>query len=295
MDQQVTDPYFRVKIYPAGLKVERTGKYSPNPPEDSGRGDILAFSHAAARRLREWFMTKHVPNWNLFAVTLTTHHIFSPNEWRSACKRFRQSLIRENFAGVWRVELQRRQAPHLHVAFWLPPSATVEAVSALWLRATGEEGDPSAIAHAVMSKKIEADESGWAVYMGLHGGKHKREQLGWLGKQWGIWNRERFTDRTPEVFEMAPREHSAFLRFLRRLELANRRTSISKAKEILKAPASVQAVARAVKTLRTLKGRRLRLHEGNLLRLMKGETAARILHAMKSGLISHVSKIQLPA
>jgi hypothetical protein len=306
MNQQLASPDFRVEIYPTGLRVRRGGLNKTEPPDCDERGDITTFSHKAARRLREWFMTQYVPRMSLFAVTLTTHAIFSPSDWRAISKRFRQSLVRVGFAGVWRVELQKRKTPHLHVAFWLPASDSVNDIRTLWLRATGEHNDAQAFEYAVYSKPISQDEAGWAVYMGLHDGKHKTEQLGWLGKQWGIWNRGKYVERAPVVFDLNTRQHGAFLRFLRRLEIANRRSAAFRAWHLLlNAEWDLVEAPRAwrlIKAFRrrgmvTLKGgvlfvhveKSVKMHKGNLLRLMRGEIAAQILNAMKAGVIAHPS------
>ncbi len=294
MLQQLTSPDFRVEIFPSGLRVERQGRADVEPPAGVERGEITQFSHAAARRLREWFMTMHVIGWYLFAVTLTTHAIYGPDQWRAICQRFRQSLIRIGFAGVWRVELQRRKAPHLHVACWLPYPEAINELRALWLRATGEANDSAAAEHAMHFKAISPDEAGWAVYMGLHDGKHKAEQLGWIGKQWGIWNRGKFVQRAPVIFDLSTREHGAFLRFLRRLEAGNRRKAASDAWAFLTESSCMDSeiLTRAWRKFKALKkARRVRLHGGNLLRLMRGETAALLLNAMRSGVICHISHV----
>ena len=300
MNQQLASPDFRIEIYPSGLRVRKGGLSKAEPPDCDERGDITTLSHKAARRLREWFMTKHVFGMSLFAVTLTTHAIYSPNEWRAICMRFRQSVKRAGFAGVWRVELQKRKTPHLHVAFWLPASESVNDVRTLWLRATEEQNDVLAFEHAVYSKAINQDEAGWAVYMGLHDGKHKIAQLGWLGKQWGIWNREKYVDRLPAVFDLTARQHVAFLRFLRKWDVADRmrrqRTAEARqdAEMIAKIKASNGGVLPSCFSVVPSPVRRpspRHFHRGNLLRLMVGDIPARILEAMRSSVICHISKL----
>jgi hypothetical protein len=102
----------------------------------------------------------------------------------------------------------------LHVGFWLPPGACLENIESLWLKATGEQNDPHAQEYAVIGRRIEQNEAGWAVYMAMHDGAHKAAQLGWKGKQWGVWNRAAFKDREPESVVMNEREHTALLGLL---------------------------------------------------------------------------------
>ena len=155
---------------------------------------------------------------------MTTHETYTPEEWRGIIKRFRTYLQRKypTWAALWRVELQKRQTPHLHCIFWIPgnlPGNLVYcALRDLWLSATGEDDDRHARRYAVKGGPIEGGrESGWLVYTALHSGKHKSEQLGWKGKQWGLWNRESWEARPPIVEgEMSQREMDWFIRIVRR-------------------------------------------------------------------------------
>jgi len=288
------------KIYPSGVKIEGFKNLFAEDrkpvgvvaTQDTKRGEIEGFSHEAARRLRGWFMTQKVDGSNLWAITLTTHANLSPDQWRAVMMRFRIYLKRKGWAGVWRVELQKRRAPHAHVAFWLPVGVDLAAVVALWLECTGETNDPAAREHAVEGREIPADETGWAVYMGLHDGKHKEAQLGWKGKQWGIWNREAFSEREAVELELSAREHALFLRILRNWDVADRMRRERDAEE--------RADAETVARIRAANGGRLPkcfkvvaspvrrpapryLHRGNLLRLLDGAFVEFVIAAIMAG------------
>ena len=256
------------------------------PPEDVSRGDITDFSAKAARRLREAFFTLYAPECCLWAVTLTTHAIFSPNEWRATMKRFRVAVQRRGWAGIWRVELQKRKAPHAHVAFWLPVGCSIDSVRDLWLTATGERHDAEAIKHAVHGREIPQDESGWAIYLGLHSGKHKESQLGWLGKQWGIWNQAALVERVPVELSLRPREHALLLRILRNLETAEKmRFEKNKSlKEMASLAYTVPEWANCL-DVKVKRPRRRLLHRGNLLRCTSGERIEFLIREIHSGRI----------
>ena len=115
--------FFDLEIFPSGIQFR--GKLDPlrDAPDVPVRGDIVGFSNEAAARLKRAFMELHVPGSALVAFTLTTHRILSPEEWRAARKRFRIAVKKRGWAGIWRVELQRRKTPHEHVAMWLPPAS----------------------------------------------------------------------------------------------------------------------------------------------------------------------------
>jgi hypothetical protein len=289
----------RAKIYPAGVKIERVkNPFSAVIPggcigdPETVRGTIEGFSHEAARRLREWFMTQHVLGAILWAVTLTTHANLSPTQWRAVMMRFRQAIKARGWAGSWRVELQKRKAPHAHVALWLPPGVSLEDVSTLWLQCTGETNDAAARQHAVHGREISADETGWAVYMGLHDGKHKAEQLGWKGKQWGIWNREAFTERDAVEFVLSEREHALFLRILRNWDASDRArrqqaeehvNDMRILNDLRTLPGGVPRCFRHTPARLPTKPRPRPLHRGNLLRLLDGEFVTFVLAAIQSG------------
>lgn len=305
--------HFRAKIYPSGVILEKSLGLTLPPPESQERGKITEFSDKAARRLRECFLTLKVDGYRLWSFTLTTHAIFTPKEWRGICMRFRQAVRRSKWAGLWRVELQKRKTPHLHVAFWLPVGVDVDQVASLWLKATREHTDAEAVKHAVRGREIEQNESGWAVYMALHDGKHKAAQLGWEGKQWGIWNQALFTEREAQTFDLAPHEHAQFLRVLAKLDRSKREGQL-RAKHPRSGWVDVETFGKLASAANGWKGAIItpkatpspmggfmggfwwdapkfkrpylpKLHRGNLLRCVDGAEVLRIIHAIKAGII----------
>jgi hypothetical protein len=285
--------YFRGEIYPAGVVLQRKLEAETALPEgDFGgisRGTIDGLSNEAARRLRAFFITSEVEGFELWAVTLTTHRVLSPEEWREAMKRERMAVLRAGWAGVWRVELQKRKAPHAHVAMWVPRGTALGRIADMWLDATGEGSDFAAVEHAVHGRRISHDEAGWAVYLALHDGKHKEAQLGWLGKQWGIWNRAKFVSRDPERFELTPREHGQFLRILRHLD-----RSIREGQQVRKEDAQRYwlekekargALPPSIFLRPCPRPKEKLLHRGNLLRCVRGETVSAIVGALMAGRI----------
>jgi hypothetical protein len=205
--------------------------------------------------------------------------------------RFRQRLKDRGWAGVWRVELQRRKVPHLHVALYLAEGYCFGDVLIQWCEATGEIHDMEALKHAVKGKRIE--DEGWVVYMALHDGKKKEAQLGWQGKQWGVWNQDAFVERTPSNYsrELTPGMNAALRRFLRRWLSADRRFKAALHRYRSTLPhLAIEERFRHRETARVL-SKPFHLHNGNLLRCLDGKQVDRILAAMDDGRISHVSHV----
>jgi hypothetical protein len=133
---------------------------------------------------------------------------------------------RAGVAAVYRVELQKRKVPHVHLTSWhhLPwePGAVREqlAFAPGWLDTItppDENGvrwhDYAEMKHAVVGRFVE-DKSGWGIYQSLHSGK--RSQAGWIGKQWGVIGRGFFKRRDPVQLELTLAQYWRFRRVVSR-------------------------------------------------------------------------------
>lgn len=163
------------------------------PPQSGKRGVVDGFSSASASRFRRRLL-QFVGTRPCWAITLTIRDYQSPERWRRCLDAFGKRVVRLGDCGFWRVELQRRGTPHLHcLAYCSDPSAW----RAAWLSVWGVSSDPAHFKHAV--KFCSAHGSGWLTYVATHATKHKEDQLGWLGRQWGIFNRRALVLRPFEV------------------------------------------------------------------------------------------------
>lgn len=189
--------------------------HNKNLPEEK-RGDITSFSKASARNLRNWLLTMYQPEKIPLSATLTTQEIYTPERWREIVKRFRTSMNYKKISGVYRVELQKRKTPHLHCIFWVNKDSleNMNTIRNAWLQSVGENTWENQ-KYGVKFSAIH-NEAGWYLYQTLHSSKHKKEQLGWIGKQWGIWCRSQFVERAPEVQELSQENYAVICRRLRR-------------------------------------------------------------------------------
>lgn len=290
----VRAPKHWVEIHPSGVIVRYDSGQPKKAPKGGIRGEIEGFSDKASRRLKEFCVRHEVPGAIPVSVTFTTHRLLNANEWRKVMKRMRMRVLREDWAGIWRVELQRRKTPHLHASLWLPEELVsagrwMPAVRDAWLECTGETNDPDARRVAVRGRVI--DGPGWAVYMALHDGKHKAEQLGWLGKQWGVWNREKFKARQPSCWsgEIPDDDHRLLLRIWTRWERAQKRARIAfllrRVGEGKCTPDEVREHLGKVRSLR--RGLRRSLPEGGFMRCVEGRHVDALFVALRSGRISY--------
>ena len=118
----------RILVGEHGMRV-KLDMTMPPPKHLDGvtRGKITQFSPGAARRLREaLFSNSLATEHKTFGLTLTVPwhaETFEPlmEEWRATFRRFQISFLRRfpNSAAIYRNELQKRGAPHIHAVVYL--------------------------------------------------------------------------------------------------------------------------------------------------------------------------------
>lgn len=111
----------KIRIYPRGVKTEGgTGRVGLPPGAGGKRGIIKGWSAESRRRLREFLLT-HEPDSDIYAVTLTVPgNVITPEQWRMLFNSFMSFLKLSGVGAVWRLELQKRGQPHLHMIATAP-------------------------------------------------------------------------------------------------------------------------------------------------------------------------------
>lgn len=209
-----------LEFYPAGVRLSGGRAVSKENQRGGGpRGTIKGISPEAASRLRWFLVTMHVPGATPWGITRTIHRPARPDDWRACSDRWRHAIDKRGWSEVWRVELQPRQGgklpvAHAHSVLWLPEGSELGDVRDLWLQCTRETEDEAARKHSVAGHVLPC--GGWASYVAAHSGKHKEEQAGWRGKQWGVIGRHRFQRLPAAMAEVTPDEGRWFTRLLRR-------------------------------------------------------------------------------
>ena len=229
-----------MSIAPSGLRVSFKGlKARGNWLDGVSRGVIRGWSAASVRRLRETLFGYSVPDSVAYGVTLTLP--WSDEFCRSdACqpeflrfvKVFRQRFIRTlpHSALVYRVELQQRGAPHIHAVLWL---ASVDRSNALpsvddkllemWITSVSDLHGGRLDHFAKYGIKVNPmdgiNKQSLFRYLADHASKHKQAQLGWKGRQWGIFQKSNL--QPVEISTLAPfrdiHQEAVFWRMIRKL------------------------------------------------------------------------------
>jgi len=108
-----------VRVYRNMVKVTENGKQPPHL-KGARRGLVsMEFTGKPRKRCLDALNQWQIPNINLVFCHLTypAEYPLDWRIWKLDLKRFKQALLRKwpNAQGVWKLELQRRGAPHFHI------------------------------------------------------------------------------------------------------------------------------------------------------------------------------------
>jgi hypothetical protein len=110
--------------------------------------------------------------------------------WKQHLNRFLTAVRRRysSVAGVWRLEFQRRGAPHFHLILWLDQEEHRLAlgfwVRARWLAAIGDSSR-AAFAHATTAEEVR-DFRNCGFYLSLYQAKDQQDRADIrTGREWG--------------------------------------------------------------------------------------------------------------
>lgn len=180
------------------------------------KGDIGTFSASSRLRLRRTLARMQPRNQDdiLTGCCLTIPGAVISQEraskiWHSFCTNNCRRKFKE-YPMVWRVELQTRGQPHWHLTMYLPANRQrniefrynfkeqwCEFIRKTLMRPDGciswsETTDMGFNFSGVIWKTLRSLDSA-TKYLAPeldHESKHKQEQLGWVGRQWGVINRD---------------------------------------------------------------------------------------------------------
>lgn len=236
----------RVKVIRGGLgfviEGQRERWHGVAMPKRT-RGDISGFSVGAKRRMRATMaLAKPRQPSDIYGFcftipgkTLTPREV--RNIWGAFVDRFAYQW--RDVPMVWRIELQRRKQAHWHCVIWIPHGDVPTAARAVmiaedWRRivrarvgALSRRTDEGFDLYGVDIKSLNgASATGIIGYICDHASKHKRAQLGWQGRQWGVVNRAALCFDGEQVFEATPEQHKQAARQFRRLQEHLRRDGV---------------------------------------------------------------------
>lgn len=198
-----------VTMHNHGLNIKRV--YANRPADYAQRcfgakagkhGGITTFSATSSRNLKRKLLDLPFEGQGvtMYGVTLTIQAdayaaASDPVEevrkhWQSFIvtmgKQIKAGAFDSRFMFVWRIELTQKGTPHWHCIVCTPQPSDVLLFQATWCRLVGKwYGYAPNMDIAAQYRRIDNCAAAFA-YVGAHAAKHKRDQLGWKGRQWGI-------------------------------------------------------------------------------------------------------------
>lgn len=211
----------KVVIYPQGslLKVSknRINPYA-GKKRDWTRGVIKEFSRESRRRLMQT-MAKICKGDLPQFVTLTY-----PGEWpedytvwKNDLRKFMQRLQYRfpAFAAIWKLEFQKRGAPHYHLLVWgLPRYGMKNFIAEMWYQVVGS-GDEKHLRAGTQIAKIKTWR-GVMAYASKYLGKTQENYGKEVGRFWGIFNRKGVPWSDEVVFWITRGQGVMAMRYMRR-------------------------------------------------------------------------------
>lgn len=175
-------------------------------PRGKRRGSVEGFSKASRLRLLKLLATLEAPRssgyrFKVSFLTLTTREIFHPRIAKSYLVRFFKRLARKfpTMAIVWRMEYQKRGAPHFHLILYNAPFVDKSWLQQIWGEIIGQAKPFTRVERIKSYKHLMSYASKYAAKVEDVGfncvakttGAEKipEEQRGSAGRVWGVYNR----------------------------------------------------------------------------------------------------------
>lgn len=186
-----------LQIFEQGLQMtNELDRTFDRRPCDWTRGDVDEFSHESRKRLLKKFaclQTFDLHNAKFLTLTYHQAHRAGPLQAREDLSTFLQYL-RDNYPGVryiWRLELQKRGAPHFHLIVFFPYTQSEQGLKSFTnnvIQAWHRIADPTSKDHAKYGCMVENVSSRKKCFSYLSKYIAKEDPAGksaYKGRRWG--------------------------------------------------------------------------------------------------------------
>lgn len=215
---KITSPH--VVFYKGGslATVKRLKVSPPMKAIRARRQEITHFSSGSRRRLLRTLARTRRDTLPIF-VTLTYPGVYSssPADWKRDLDVFGKRFCRRwpGAAFVWRLEFQKRGAPHYHLLVWgVDYKSLLEWVGLAWFEVVNS-GDEK---HLKAGTRVELLRSwkGAFAYASKYLAKRDTENITGVGRFWGVIARAMLPWAEEVNVELSERQAVTLLRWLRR-------------------------------------------------------------------------------
>jgi hypothetical protein len=195
------------------------------PGQGARRDVVKTLSVSSGLRLQQTVCSVNpehgLPYW--ICLTYPKDYPGSWQVWKVHLNNFQRQVLNvwgKHFIGaVWRLEAQRRGAPHYHLMLWLKLSddhqtqvGFREWIADTWFKIVGSE-DPKHLKAGTSCELLKDDSAlqGVVGYVGKYLGKdsvHPDSQVfkSPVGRYWGVWNKKRLLSE-PEKVKISKEEY----------------------------------------------------------------------------------------
>ena len=211
-----------LSVFPNMVKITSPGGSANHDPVP--RGVVSGFSAAARKRMLE--MLNQLVFERITFVTLTYPKEWNPDghEYKKHLRRFRARMERKypKIRVLWRLEFQKRGAPHFHLLLFDAPFLCKFCLSYDWYKSVGSN-DRKHLKHGTNVRGVASQgENGKIIsYVAKYAAKPLDNQAvkddSWTGRYYGRWNIE-----TPDPIEITIDIRSAVRVALGALSLGRR-------------------------------------------------------------------------
>lgn len=230
-----------IKLFPQGMQLKVQPIVTRKMSGGGCRGDVVGWSSASRRRMREFMLTHQPPpGYIVCGVTLTIPGPpLPPERAKELFHAFSHTSEREGDCFVWRLEIQKRGQLHWHLIAGTKHPA--DFALRWWdaIKAMGPETfDPpyvqkSGNSYTSVTSRMalfgaferacdvsqKGERGAWLRYMQDHNTKGKQEQIAVnIGRHWGVVGRKKFIESKAELdWAMTDPEKARYLRAHQRL------------------------------------------------------------------------------
>lgn len=156
-----------VRLFQSRITIQKTG-LAPANALLKVRGVVSNdFSRKSRRRLMDAFHSWQVPEgYKRYHIVLTYPAIYSENwqDWKDNLKAFKRKITAvfgDSLQGYWRLELQKRGAPHYHLLIALPKGIVtnkkLKKLVTIWWATIAHKDDKYEGKYATQCKVIHSD------------------------------------------------------------------------------------------------------------------------------------------
>lgn len=199
MEVQIKSRPARFCIAPHGIILKKSLKdrtWVIPDKEKRHSTKIKTFSRASAKRMREKLIC--FPDFEeVYGLTFTwsdsAYVQFGADHFKEMWQKFLKSMRYQSKIGkfswfylFWRIELTNKKTPHFHTIIKCSSFFDVWYIQNLFCDYIKKYYDYMPFPDVACNiRKIDSFSQAYS-YVSSHASKHKREQLGWRGRQWGI-------------------------------------------------------------------------------------------------------------